>query len=116
MTQMRKYPRTPHLQGSRLQPGDEDMDQVGFGDLRGRYLVVEEKLDGANAGLRFDADGKLLLQSRGHFLTGGVREKHFNLFKQWAVDHAQALHEHLGCRYDVYGEWLYAKHTFFYDH
>lgn len=23
-----KYPRTPHIEGSRLQPGDEDLSQI----------------------------------------------------------------------------------------
>jgi hypothetical protein len=112
---MRKYPRTPHLEGSRLQPGDEDLDAVPFARLAGRYLVIEEKLDGANAGLRFDADGRLWLQSRGHFLTGGEREKHFHLFKQWAHAHSDAFRSVLGSRYLLFGEWLYAKHTIFYD-
>lgn len=113
--ELRKYPRTLHLQGSRLQPGDQDAQAVPFRRIAGRHLVVEEKLDGANAGLRFDAPGRLLLQSRGHFLTGGEREKHFNLFKRWANAHAAALHAALGSRYVLYGEWLYAKHTIFYD-
>ena len=29
--------------------------------------------------------GPAWLQSRGHFLTGGSREKHFDLFKRWAT-------------------------------
>jgi hypothetical protein len=88
---------------------------VPFARLAGRFVVYEEKLDGANCGLRFDARGKLWLQSRGHFLTGGAREKHFNLFKQWAHAHAHALWPALADRYALYGEWLYAKHTIFYD-
>jgi hypothetical protein len=112
---MRKYPRTPHLEGSRRQPGDGDLDSVPFEAIRGRHVVVEEKIDGANAGLRFDEGGELLLQSRGHFLTGGVREKQFNLFKQWAAAVADRLLSVLGDRYALYGEWLYAKHTVYYD-
>jgi hypothetical protein len=115
MPSFSKYPRTRHLEGSRLQPGDEDLSAVPFADLAGRHLVIEEKLDGANAALSFDEDGTLRLQSRGHYLTGGNREKHFNLFKQWAGAHAPALHECLGGRYVLFGEWLYAKHTIFYD-
>jgi hypothetical protein len=76
---------------------------------------VEEKCDGANCGVSFDAAGKLLLQSRGHYLTGGAREKHFNPFKQWAAAHAHRLWPVLTDRYVMYGEWLYAKHTVFYD-
>jgi hypothetical protein len=112
---MNKYPRTRHIEGSRLQPGDEDLESVPFRELTGRHLVVEEKMDGANAAVRFDAAGALLLQSRGHYLRGGAREKHFDLFKRWASAHAPALHERLGDRYVLYGEWLYAKHTVFYD-
>jgi hypothetical protein len=112
---LHKYPRTLHVEGSRLQPGDEDLESIPFAELRGRFLVVEEKMDGANAALRFDNRGALLLQSRGHYLRGGAREKHFDLFKQWAGAHASALRERLGERYVLYGEWLYAKHTVFYD-
>jgi hypothetical protein len=78
-------------------------------------LAVEEKLDGANCAISFTETGKLRLQSRGHFLDGGVREGQFNLLKSWAVSHGNALWQVLGSRYTVYGEWLYAKHTVFYD-
>ena len=112
---MHKYPRTHHLQGSRLQPGDEDLDAVPWSEVLGRHVVAEEKMDGANSGLSFDKAGRLWLQSRGHFLTGGGREKHFNLFKQWANAIADRLRSVLGSRFLMYGEWLYAKHTIFYD-
>jgi hypothetical protein len=115
MPTLHKYPRTHHLEGSRLQPGDEDSQSIPFAALAGRSLVIEEKLDGANAGISFDDTGRLWLQSRGHFLTGGSREKHFDLFKRWASIHAGALHAALGGRFVLYGEWLYAKHTVFYD-
>jgi hypothetical protein len=110
-----KYPRTPHLAGSRLQPGDADLAQVPFAHLRGRNLVVEEKLDGANAGISFSPDGDLLLQSRGHYLAGGPRERQFAPFKAWAATLADRLRPVLGHLYVLYGEWLYAKHTVFYD-
>lgn len=98
-----------------MQPGDEDLESISFRRLAGRYLVVEEKVDGANAGISFDAAGRLRLQSRGHFLTGGPRERHFAPFKAWASRHQARLHAALGDRYIVYGEWLYAKHTVSYD-
>lgn len=113
--QILKYPRTPHIEGSRLQPGDEDLAQVNLAELPGQYLVIEEKFDGANAGISFTSDGRMQLQSRGHFLTGGYRERHFNLFKTWANTHKEILRQILGSRYVVYGEWMYAKHTIFYD-
>ena len=110
-----KYPRTPHLQGSRLQHGDEDSDQIPYHHLEGCYIVVEEKLDGANSGIRFSKEAQLLLQSRGHYLVGGSREKHFNQFKVWANAHEERLYYLLEDRYLMYGEWMAAKHTVFYD-
>lgn len=109
-----KYPRTPHIESSREQPGDEDLESVSWDEIKGRHLVVEEKLDGANCGLTF-ADGEPWLQSRGHFLVGGQRERHFGLFKTWVGVHRADLEARLGERYTMYGEWLYARHTVFYD-
>ena len=110
-----KYPRTPHLEGSRLQPGDHDHDQVSLSSLTQGELVWEEKVDGANSGISFDAQGVLQLQSRGHVLTGGAREAQFNLFKQWATGIEEDLYIVLGDRYIMYGEWSFAKHSVWYD-
>ena len=41
---MYKYPRTPHIEGSRLQPGDEDLDSVPFSAIASQYVVVGEKV------------------------------------------------------------------------
>jgi hypothetical protein len=110
-----KYPRTPHLLGSRLQHGDEDLAVVSPFELDGRFLVVEEKLDGANSAISFDADSGIILQSRGHVLSGGPRERQFDLFKRWANAHRDEFWRVLGNRYIVFGEWLYARHTIPYD-
>jgi hypothetical protein len=112
---LKKYPRTRHLETSRFQHGDHDLEAVAFKDVRGRFMVVEEKMDGANVGVSFDDEGRLLLQSRGHYLVGGPRERHFDLLKQWAHAHAEDLYLALGERFIMYGEWMYAKHTCFYD-
>ena len=114
MDRLYKYPRTHHIEGSRLQAGDEDLDVVPFARLAGRTLVIEEKMDGANAAISFSDDGRLLLQSRGHYLVGGERERHFHLFKTWASRYTNELQKALQDRYVLYGEWLYAKHTVFY--
>lgn len=114
MDRLYKYPRTHHLTGSGLQRGDEDLKVVPYTALIGRYIVVEEKMDGANCGISFSSDGELRLQSRGHYLTGGARERQFHLLKGWAGRYAAELWELLGDRYILYGEWLYAKHTIFY--
>jgi hypothetical protein len=110
-----KYPRTRHIETSRSQAGDEDLEAAPWEEIAGKHLVVEEKLDGANCGISF-SEGEPWLQSRGHFLTGGARERHFNLLKTWVSVHQVELYECLGERYTLYGEWMYARHTVFYDH
>ncbi|WP_063582620.1 RNA ligase family protein [Achromobacter ruhlandii] len=110
-----RYPRTPHLEGSRLQEGDHGHDHVPYRDLCGLRLVVEEKLDGANTGISFSPAGDLLLQSRGHYLVGGGRERQFNFIKAWAQAHAGWLLQRLEDRYVMYGETLSKKHSVFYD-
>lgn len=110
-----KYPSTLHLEGSKLPPGDSDNSQVPYTAIAGRYIVAEEKLDGANSATSFSAGADLLLQSRGHYLTGGGRERQFNLFKKWGTAHEDALLRLLEDRYVMYGEWMHKKHSVFYD-
>jgi hypothetical protein len=112
---MVKYPRTRHLAGSKLQPGDEDLTQVPISELRGLHLVIEEKIDGSNAGLSFDPKGGLLIQSRGHYLRGGSGERQFDLLKSWGAMHQDELRRVLAERFVMYGEWVYAHHTMYYD-
>ena len=108
-----KYPRTYHLEGSGVPSKSK---RIPFSAIANRHLIVEEKMDGTNVGISFSPKGQILLQSRGHYLTQGVREKHFSLFKQWAYNLSEELLSVLGTRYILYGEWLYAKHTVFYNH
>lgn len=110
-----KYPRTMHLRGSALQTGDEP-DRVSMTEIRtaGESFVWEEKVDGANSGISFPED-RLMLQSRGHSLDGGPREKQFSILKQWARAFEGDLHDALGRDHVLYGEWMAAKHTVYYD-
>lgn len=114
----RKYPSTRHLRGSQLQPGDDADKVIEFDLIRNELITVEEKVDGANAGFFFDRDGTLHAQSRGHELDLGARggrEKHWNLFKDWLKAVEGSLFERLLDRYIVYGEWLFAAHTVYYN-
>jgi hypothetical protein len=113
MEQIYKYPRTRHIEGSGLQ-ADDDPVVAAWSELAGHHLVVEEKMDGANCGVSFSRDGHLRLQSRGHYLAGGPRERQFDLLKGWAAAHAAGLWALLGDRYVLYGEWCYGKHSVFY--
>lgn len=115
MADLLKYPSTAHLAGSKLQIGDSADGQVSIAALLAGEQVWEEKIDGSNVAISFSENGDLLLQSRGHYLIGGWREKQYNLFKRWANHHIDWLFDRLDTRYIMYGEWCFAKHTIFYD-
>ena len=115
MERIIKYPRTQHIKGSKLQEGDYDLSQIPFSKIQNKNIVIEEKVDGANVGISFSTDGELLLQSRGHFLVGGYKERHYDLLKIFANQNYQSLYSVLGDKYIMYGEWLYAKHKIYYD-
>lgn len=115
MSNIRKYDRTPHIRGSRRCGDDFDLEDFPFDEvLKGKYVIYEFKIDGSNSGSSFD-DGRMILQSRGHELRGGPREKEFAMFKMWAQNYKNDLFDILGNRYIMYGENMYAKHTIYYD-
>ncbi len=106
-----KYPRTPHLFGSR---GTADDKHLGPAEtaamLADPSLVVEEKLDGTNVGLHFTPEGRFVIQCRGHEVTTGMHPQ-YDLLKRWAAAKRPTLEAVLGDRLILFGEWLYAKHS-----
>jgi hypothetical protein len=109
-----KYPRTPHLFGSK---GADDDKHLGVKEskafIANRSLVVEEKLDGTNVGIHFTTRGRMVLQCRGHEITKGMHPQ-YDLFKQWTCVKRPVLEAMLEDRFILYGEWLYAKHSVHY--
>ncbi len=109
-----KYPRTPHLFGSRGTDDDKHMGEAeSLRFVADRSLIVEEKIDGTNVGIHFAADGKMALQCRGHLITEGMHPQ-YDLFKQWAVVKRPVLEDLLGDRHILFGEWAYARHSVLY--
>ncbi len=109
-----KYPRTPHLFGSKGTDDDKHLgEKASRAFIADDSLIVEEKLDGTNVGLHFADDGELVLQCRGHEIREAMHCQ-YDLFKQWANVKRLTLEERLGRRFILFGEWLYAKHSIFY--
>lgn len=79
------------------------------------YFAGGVLVHNSNTAISFDDDTNLLLQSRGHYLRGGPRERQFDLFKQWANQNLDDLFDMLSNRFILFGEWCYAKHHIFYD-
>lgn len=109
-----KYPRTPHLLGSRGTADDKHLSAKDSADfLADSSLIVEEKLDGTNVGIHFTTSGRMVLQCRGHEITTGMHAQ-YDLFKQWTMGKRLALESMLAKRFILFGEWLYAKHSVHY--
>jgi hypothetical protein len=109
-----KYPRTPHLFGSKGTDDDRHMnakDSKAF--ILDASLIAEEKIDGTNVGIHFLSEGRMVLQCRGHEITEGMHLQ-YDLFKQWTAVKRPVLEEMLTDRFILFGEWMYAKHSVFY--
>lgn len=109
-----KYPRTPHLFGSK---GTDDDKHLGESEsktfIADDSLIIEEKIDGTNVGIHFSADGEMVLQCRGHLITEGMQPQ-YDLFKQWVAVKRNVLEDQLEDRYILFGEWAYARHSIHY--
>jgi len=106
-----KYPRTPHLFGSRGTDDDKHLGEAeSLAFIQDESLIVEEKIDGTNVGIHFSDEGQLVLQCRGHLITEGMHPQ-YDLFKQWAAVKRHELEARLTSRYLLFGEWVYARHS-----
>lgn len=109
-----KYPRTPHLFGSRGAADDKHLsEEDSLRLIADSSLIVEEKLDGTNVGLHFHSDGEMILQCRGHLIAEGMHRQ-YDLFKHWAKIKCRTWEEHLEDRFILFGEWLFARHSVHY--
>ncbi|MCZ7861883.1 RNA ligase family protein [Agrobacterium salinitolerans] len=113
-----RYPRTYHIDGSGLGESSSSRDRLAWAGLRGRNVVLEEKMDGSETSFEFNDDLEPILRYRGSPLDLGSRggaEKQFDRFKDWFDLHSDSFFDRIETRYRVYGEWLFAAHRVFYD-
>lgn len=109
-----KYPRTPHLFGSKGTSDDKHLCEAESEMMiADESLIVEEKIDGTNVGIHFLDSGEMILQCRGHLITEGMHPQ-YDLFKQWATVKRNWLEERLTNRFIMFGEWVYARHSIHY--
>jgi len=110
-----KYPRTPHIFGSRGTTDDKYLNQAdSLNFLKSPDLIIEEKVDGANVSIHFVGKQELILQCRGHQITSGMHPQ-FDPLKAWTETIRSQLYSIIRTRYLLFGEWLYARHHLFYE-
>jgi RNA ligase len=111
-----KFPHTPHL--AWLGPGTPRADKVltpgEVEDFLSLPVIVEEKVDGANLGIFFVDDRMPRVKNRGTVLGPGSHPQ-FEAFWPWLAARQEQLHEALGTRLALFGEWCFAVHSLKYD-
>lgn len=100
-----KFPRTEHFWNL---GAATRQDKVYSGPVSGAF-IVEEKIDGANLGIRLHQN-QILVQNRSHYLSG---EEHpqFKSVHQFVEQHRESLTNILANDHILFGEWCLAKHT-----
>lgn len=101
-----KYPSSRHLPWSHERDDDDTAHQVVDWALE-IPLVATIKMDGGNAMLVKDTENPVRARNGRH-----ADREHFDMAKQWYWDNNlySKIPEHL----QVFGEWLYAKHSIHY--
>lgn len=114
MTPPPKYPRVPRFDGSPSVPSDDlVLSATDRAALIKADVVVEEKLDGMNVMLWFEA-GVPRVGTRGGEKTSD-RSGERGRLRAWASMQSDQLAVQLHDRFAVYGEWLRRRHAVPYD-
>lgn len=125
------FPRTAHLLNTGgtavssddlILSGDSSFcHEFGNGTTE---AIVEEKIDGANLGFSLSVSGKILVQNRSHYISGGDHRQ-FGPLKQWICEHLSSLKKILTTTHHeqraasqgliLFGEWCVARHSLPYN-
>jgi len=113
---LHKFPSTPHLvwQGEADVRDDKVLTPAQVEVFLSGPVLVEEKVDGANLGLSFDATGRLRRQNRGNWLEGKLSGQ-WERLRGWTAEHEARLRDVLPQDHILFGEWCYATHSVRYD-
>lgn len=110
-----KFPTTPHLLWLATAAPREDkvLSRTEADAFLSQSVIVEEKVDGANLGISFDAHGNLLAQNRGNLVERGTKGQFAPLWP-WLSGRESNLFDALEDRLILFGEWCYARHSIHY--
>jgi len=114
-----KFPKTPHIAGSSVVDDDEVLSDLEVTNLLTKTtgiasVVIQEKVDGANVSVHFEQEWQPILQKRSGVIGQGEKAQ-YNVFREWAYNHMEALWAVLGSKYCLFGEWLWCQHCVSYD-
>lgn len=110
-----KYPSTPYIEpDTEIKRNDKILSVKEMEIIINKEIIVEEKIDGANLGISFDANGELRLQNRGAYIIPPYLGQ-WKKLNDWLMKYENNLFDVLINRYILFGEWCYVKHSVYYD-
>lgn len=111
-----RFPHTPHViwLGAESPREDKVLSLEENKELLSGSVSIEEKLDGANLGISFDANGEIQAQNRGQYLARPFSGQ-FSRLNAWLTQHQNALSKILEKQLIIFGEWCAAKHSLDYQ-
>ncbi len=114
-TDFLKFPTTTHLLwlASDSARSDKVLSQSEARVFLNYPVTVEEKVDGANLGISFDAHGNQIVQNRGGLVERGTKGQFAPLWA-WLSKRETPLFNTLEDRFILFGEWCYARHSIHY--
>jgi hypothetical protein len=118
MSPLLKSPRTMHLVGSGIPGSGDASERLRWEDICGRFVILEEKIDGSEVSFHFDGDANLVGRERANVIDLSLRggaERHLDMFKDWLALRADEFFERIEGRYIVYAEWCALAHCILYD-
>ncbi len=116
MTDLIKFPHTPHLMW--LGKASPREDKVLSAQEAARFIkarvVTEEKVDGANIGFSLNPEGEIRVQNRGSYL-GRSSHPQFSPLWAWVAERQSVLKKSLARGIILFGEWCFARHSILYN-
>eukprot|EP01129_Flabellula_baltica_P010963 TRINITY_DN4706_c0_g1_i1.p1 TRINITY_DN4706_c0_g1~~TRINITY_DN4706_c0_g1_i1.p1 ORF type:complete len:237 (+),score=35.43 TRINITY_DN4706_c0_g1_i1:58-711(+) len=73
------------------------------------YIIIQEKVDGANVSVHFEQEWVPVMQKRGGLILNREKDQ-YNVFRDYCYNKMEELYAVTGTQYVVYGEWLWCQH------
>lgn len=106
------FPRTCHIYGSQKFREDLQLSEEETSAFLSQGIIVQEKIDGANVGLRLSQSGGILYQNRGEYVEGN--EVEVRKLPDWVHSNEVQLRKILSGRV-LFGEWMFSRHSVEYN-
>lgn len=112
---LHKFPRTEHLYNNKnISNDDKILDKNIYNSFFNNDVHISEKIDGSQLGFSIDENFQIRAQCRSHYVSSNYHSQ-YKLLDNWIKQHSTELFEILDQNTILFGEWLYAKHSIYYD-